>query len=162
MSVEDIFRGVTAGAADDVVQIQRVVVLSAITEAIREKGVDPSPTAYYGALMASLTAQRAGGESDTTVAGATYLLALLLPHLPLAVLRAQAGDAAAVLLACQKNYADSALVARQVLSCLPSLLAPFEGCCAACSSSSSLEDEDEPYEARPSPDISRARSVTGD
>ena len=124
MSVEDIFRGVTAGAADDVVQIQRVVVLSAITEAIREKGVDPSPTAYYGALMASLTAQRAGGESDTTVAGATYLLALLLPHLPLAVLRAQAGDAAAVLLACQKNYADSALVARQVLSCLPSLLAP--------------------------------------
>ena len=124
MSVEDIFGGVTAGAADDVVQIQRVVVLSAITEAIREKGVDPSPTAYYGALMASLTAQRAGGESDTTVAGATYLLALLLPHLPLAVLRAQAGDAAAVLLACQKNYADSALVARQVLSCLPSLLAP--------------------------------------
>ena len=88
MSVEDIFGGVTAGAADDVVQIQRVVVLSAITEAIREKGVDPSPTAYYGALMASLTAQRTGGESDTTVAGATYLLALLLPHLPHSLLGA--------------------------------------------------------------------------
>lgn len=112
-----------AASADDPVQLQRIVVLSAITEAIREKGVEASPTAYYGALMASLTAQRAGGESDTTVAGATYLLALLLPHLPPPVLRAQAGDAAAVLLTCQKNYADSALVARQVLSCLPCLLA---------------------------------------
>jgi ribosomal RNA-processing protein 12 len=112
-----------ASGADDPVQLQRVVVLSAITEAIREKGVDASPTAYYGALMASLTAQRTGGESDTTVAGATYLLALLLPHLPHSLLRAQAGDAAAVLLACQKNYADSSLVARQVLSCLPPMLA---------------------------------------
>lgn len=112
-----------ASSADDPVQLQRVVVLSAITEAIREKGVEASPTAYYGALMASLTAQRTGGESDTTVAGATYLLSLLLPHLPQSLLRAQAGDAAAVLLACQKNYADSSLVARQVISCLPPMLA---------------------------------------
>ena len=112
-----------ASAADDPVQLQRIVVLSAITEAIREKGVEASPTAYYGALMASLTAQRSGGESDTTVAGATYLLSLLLPHLPPSLLRAQAGDAAAVLLVCQKNYADSSLVARQVISCLPPMLA---------------------------------------
>ena len=45
-----------APGSNDPVTLQRYVVMSAITETIREQGLDTdSPTPYLGALMAALT-----------------------------------------------------------------------------------------------------------
>eukprot|EP01048_Picozoa_sp_COSAG05_P003772 COSAG05_NODE_182_length_14772_cov_42.430655_5_plen_287_part_00 len=117
------FAPIYAAEGEDTITQMRLVVLSAITEAINEKGIEPSATAYYGALMSSLAAQKDGDAPEHTVAAAAYILEQLLPCLPLAVKVSQGADTVALLLVCQNSYSASALVTRHVLACLARLLA---------------------------------------
>ena len=116
------FAPVYTAEGEDAVTQMRLVVLSAITEAINEKGIEPSATAYYGALMSSLTAQKGGDAPEHTVAAAAYLMEQLIPCLPAAVRVSQGADTVALLLVCQSSYAASAIMARHVLACLGQLL----------------------------------------
>lgn len=64
-------------------------VVTAMAEVLREQGLEPTATAYFGACMASL--QRQTSNAAVTTALCTFL-SIILPTLPLPVLRSK-GDA---------------------------------------------------------------------
>lgn len=54
--------------------------LAAVTESIRDKGLDDTPTAYWAALMATLELSSTKREEAVAVTAITYLLNLVSPQ----------------------------------------------------------------------------------
>ncbi|KAI9105642.1 armadillo-type protein [Phlyctochytrium arcticum] len=122
----------TSGLAN---QRQPALILTAIEETIKEQGEELVPMAYFGALLTILESQRpvmatlAGemeesGKEETrgTLAAVTYLLGIVFPEVPGAILKLKFDDIAQLLGATLEACHSDQPVTRAVLACLEYLL----------------------------------------
>jgi hypothetical protein len=104
--------------------IQANIVLAAITELLKEKGMDSrvetvNPTHYFGTLMVTL--EQSSSHPVETIGATLYLLSVLLPQLDGKVLKARAELVAGILIACLDKHASDSSVSKHVLECATAL-----------------------------------------
>ena len=99
---------------------QAVAVLAAVTQSIQEQGQPESPTAYWAALMTALEAASADEPACTAI---LFLLSLITPRVPPAVLAKRFAPAAGVIISVLSAYtAVSVRLVRSALTCLTTML----------------------------------------
>ncbi|KAI8820144.1 armadillo-type protein [Fimicolochytrium jonesii] len=108
-------------------QKQAALILAAVEETITEQGEQLTPLAYFGALMTILSQQATGGEAvpeaQGLVAAATYLLAIVFPRVPSAILKLKFEDIAKTVGVILEMYQEDQPLVRAVLACFEFLLA---------------------------------------
>lgn len=95
-----------------------------ITESVEDTDTQPSPTAYWAALMTTL--ECAGVDTDDkAIAAVIYLLSLVSPCVPTAVLQRQCAAASALFLRVLTAHAKdgSQALLKAALTCLGRLAA---------------------------------------
>ncbi|KAL2920085.1 pre-rRNA processing protein [Polyrhizophydium stewartii] len=110
-------------------QRQVAVLLTAVEQTIVEQGEQLVPLAYFGALMTVVEQQQKaaaddgmGTDSTAMLAAATYLLAMVFPRIPAAVLRFKFQQVAEVFVGLLDLHDDHAPLVRSVISCLEHVL----------------------------------------
>lgn len=100
--------------------VQANVVLAAITDLLKERGIDSAttvvnPTHYFGTLMVLL--EQRDQHPPETIGAILYLLSVLMPQLPRAVVKSKSEMVAEVLISVLDKHAADAHVAKHVLEC---------------------------------------------
>ncbi|KAF2446900.1 NUC173-domain-containing protein [Karstenula rhodostoma CBS 690.94] len=105
-------------------QYQNAVVLAAIEDTLKQQNSEPTPTAYFAALLALLVRQVSsdGIANKETATSVIYLLDLVTPHVPAPLLRSKfAGILPSLAPALTHPDAEAPLL-RSAIGCLESLL----------------------------------------
>jgi ribosomal RNA-processing protein 12 len=100
---------------------QVCVVLAAVLEVIKAEGLQPTPTALFAALLASLAKPEALASAEVTAAMCT-ILAPVAARVPSGVLRARFAPASQQVAAILEAHGADAVVARAALPCLCQVL----------------------------------------
>ncbi|KAI8916850.1 armadillo-type protein [Entophlyctis helioformis] len=111
-------------------QRQIAVLLAAVEQTIVEQGEQLVPLAYFGALMSMIEGQlqreasedMADGSSDSVLAAASYLLAMVFPRIPQGVLRLKFEQIAQIFDALFDSHDEEAPLVRATISCAEFLL----------------------------------------
>src|ERR1700733_900203 len=104
---------------------QTAIVLSSIEETLGEQNTKFTPTAYFAALLALLrqTVSNTSGENVSELAVSTvYLLDIVSPYVPTALLRSQFNQIISILSPLISDTEAGGLLLRSSIGCLESLL----------------------------------------
>ncbi|KAJ3179679.1 hypothetical protein HDU87_002885 [Geranomyces variabilis] len=114
-------------------QKQAAIILAAVEETIVEQNEQLTPLAYFGALMTILEQQRSANptaaaapttaDSLGIMVAVTYLLAIVFPRIPGAILKLKFETIAQTLGATLEVYQEDQPLVRSVLACFEFLLA---------------------------------------
>lgn len=112
-------------------QKQNAVVLSAVEETLREQNTLPSPTAYFVALL-SLLQQSIPSDPDAKINDElaipiTYILDIVTPHAPPALLKSKFADIIRHLAPAITHPDAGGALLRSSIGCLESLLTAQDG-----------------------------------
>ncbi|KAF2839689.1 NUC173-domain-containing protein [Patellaria atrata CBS 101060] len=107
-------------------QQQTAVVLNAVEDTLRDQKSEPTPTAYFAALL-SLLGQYISSEkgivNKDVLSAVVYLLDLVTPHVPAPLLRSKFSQILASLAPALTHSDADAPLLRSSIGCLESLLA---------------------------------------
>lgn len=121
---EDVFAGVFSkmNSMQEFDQ-QNLAVLQGAKEALQQSGRGTSAGAYWSALMTML--EKAGGTDEKMTTSVIYLLALITPRVPAAMMQRQFGGASTLLMQVLKHYAQgtSQALLKSCMSCISATLA---------------------------------------
>ena len=104
---------------------QTAIVLSSIEETLREQNTKFTPTAYFAALLALLrqSVSNTSGENVSELAVSTvYLLDIVSPYVPTALLRSQFNQIISILSPLISSTEAGAPLVKSSIGCLESLL----------------------------------------
>lgn len=101
---------------------QICLILNAVLEVIKAEGLQPTPTALFAALLASL-GQPAARDSNEVTAAMCRVMAAVLDRVPNGVLRLRFTSASKLLVSVLETRGSDGALARAVLPCLCQVLA---------------------------------------
>ena len=104
---------------------QANIVLAAITDLLKERGLDSTqsivnPTHYFGTLMVLL--EQRDTHPVETIGAILYLLSVLLPQLSKGVLKAKSEPVSDILISVLDKHASDATITKHILQCAATLL----------------------------------------
>ncbi|KAK9761420.1 pre-rRNA processing protein, partial [Basidiobolus ranarum] len=123
--MEDIFSKVRTQVKSTLDNQKRVATtLLAVEKTLKEKDIDPSPTAYLTTLLDLLQELPSveSAEENESKAALVYLLSFVLPHLPQDVLKAEYSQLLTTFVDTLEGNKTSAPITRATIACLEALL----------------------------------------
>lgn len=102
------------------------LLLAAVEESIKEKGLDLSPTAYFANFLALIAENMEEPNQQLNVDASLSLLVLILPHVPAPVLRHKFEECISTLVECLEYGKSHIGVIKHCLGCLTHLLVSLD------------------------------------